>query len=49
MNNMMLTHESQGHQHLTRKPTYQSGGESHKAICLYQLIEIDTEKFHGDA
>jgi hypothetical protein len=46
---MVLTHEGQGHQHLARKPTYQRGCESHKAICLYQLVEVDTEEFHSDA
>lgn len=49
MNDTVMTHERKGHQHLACEAANKGSGKAHKAICLDQLIQIDTEEFHSNA
>jgi len=49
MDDSMMAHQAQGHDHLTGEPPNQGGREAHETIGLDQLVQVDTEQFHGDA
>jgi hypothetical protein len=49
MDDSMMAHQAQGHDHLAGEPPNQGGREAHETIGLDQLVQVDTEQFHGDA
>lgn len=49
MYNPVVAHESQRLKHLTREPANECSGESDEVVCLNQLVEVDTQEFHGNA
>ena len=49
MNETMMTHERKRHQHLACEAANKGSGKAHETICLDQLIQINTEEFHGNA
>jgi hypothetical protein len=46
MNDTMMSHQRQRHEHLTRKSSNQSSGKPSKSVSLDKLIKVDTKQFH---
>ena len=44
----MVPHEGQRQQHLAREAADEGGRETHEAVRLDQLVEIDAQQLHGD-
>ena len=49
MNNAVVPHQRQRHQHLTLETAYEGRCETNKAIRFDELVEIDAQEFHSDA
>lgn len=45
----VMPHEGQRQQHLACETTDEGSRKSYEAIGLDQLVQVDTEEFHGDA
>jgi len=43
-----MTHECEGHQHLTCKSTDEGSGKADKTVGLDKFIEIDAKQFRGN-
>lgn len=49
MNDAMLPHKRKRVKHLACEPTNQRSRKPNKAIRLDELIQVDTQEFHGNA
>jgi hypothetical protein len=49
MNDAMVPHQGQWHQHLARETAYEACCETNKTVCLDELVEVNAQKFHGNA
>jgi hypothetical protein len=49
MNNAVLSHQRQGHQHLICEAANERGRESDESIGFDQFIQVDAQQFHCNA
>lgn len=49
MNDSVLPHQRQRHQHLTREATNERGRESNESIGFDQFVQVNTQQLHRDA
>jgi hypothetical protein len=49
MYNAVMTHESQGAQHLGGKAANESSREANESVCFDQFVQIDAKEFHSNA
>jgi hypothetical protein len=49
VNDAVVPHQRQRHQHLTREAAYEGCCETNKAIRFDEFVEVDAQQFHSDA